>query len=123
MKENHITREILDSAYKVHSALGPGLLESAYEACLAYELTKKGFKVELQKPLPLIYEEVKLDCGYRLDLLVEDKVIVELKTVDFFNDVHIAQVLTYLKFSEKHIGLLINFNVKSLKDGIKRLAL
>lgn len=123
MQENHITREILDSAYKVHSALGPGLLESAYEACLAYELTKKGFKVELQKPLPLIYEEVKLDCGYRLDLLVEDKVIVELKTVDFFNDVHIAQVLTYLKLSEKHIGLLINFNVKSLKDGIKRLAL
>ncbi|OJV33058.1 MAG: GxxExxY protein [Bacteroidales bacterium 36-12] len=123
MQENHITREILDSAYKVHSALGPGLLESAYEACLAYELTKKGFKVEVQKPLPLIYEEVKLDCGYRLDLLVEDKVIVELKTVDFFNDVHIAQVLTYLKFSEKHIGLLINFNVKSLKDGIKRLAL
>lgn len=123
MQENHITREILDSAYKVHSALGPGLLESAYEACLAYELTKKGFKVELQKPLPLIYEEVKLDCGYRLDLLVEDKVVVELKTVDFFNDVHIAQVLTYLKLSEKHIGLLINFNVKSLKDGIKRLAL
>lgn len=123
MEENDITHEILDSAYKVHSALGPGLLESAYEACLAYELTKKGLKIEQQKPLPLIYEEVKLDCGYRLDLLVEDKIVVELKTVDFFNDVHIAQVLTYLRFSEKHIGLLINFNVKSLKNGIKRLVL
>ena len=123
MDENKITHEILDSAYKVHSALGPGLLESAYKSCLAYELRKKGLKVEEEKSLPLIYEEVKLDCGYRIDLLVEDKIIVELKTVDFLIDVHTAQVLTYLRFSGKHIGLLINFNVKSLKEGIKRLIL
>ena len=123
MDENKITHEILDSAYKVHSALGPGLLESAYKSCLAYELRKKGLKVEEEKSLPLIYEEVKLDCGYRIDLLVEDKIIVELKTVDFLIAVHTAQVLTYLRFSGKHIGLLINFNVKSLKEGIKRLIL
>lgn len=123
METNQITHEILDSAYKVHSALGPGLLESAYRACLAYELRKKGIKVEEEKPLPLIYEEVKLDCGYRLDLLIENEVVIELKTVDAFTEVHIAQVLTYLRFSGKHIGLLINFNVKSLKHGIKRLIL
>lgn len=120
MEINQITHEILDSAYKVHTSLGPGLLESAYKACLAYELRKKGLKVEEEKPIPLIYEEVKLDCGYRLDLLVEDAVVVELKTVDAFTDVHFAQILTYLRFAEKKVGLLINFNVKSLKDGIKR---
>lgn len=114
MQINQITHEILDSAYKVHTALGPGLLESAYRECLAYELRKKGLKVEEEKPIPLIYEEVKLDCGYRLDLLVESKVVVELKTVESFTDVHFAQVLTYLRFSGNHIGLLINFNVKSL---------
>ena len=123
MDINQLTHEILDSAYKVHSALGPGLLESAYKACLAYELRKKGFKVEIEKPVPIIYEEVKLDCGYRMDLLVEDAVIVELKCVDTFNDVHFAQVLTHLKFGEKKVGLLLNFNVKSLKDGIKRFIL
>lgn len=123
MEINQITHEILDSAYKVHSALGPGLLESAYRTCLAYELRKKGLKVEEEKPLPLIYEEIKLECGYRLDLLVENQVIVELKTVDTFADVHTAQVLTYLRFSDKPIGLLINFNVQSLKNGIKRLIL
>jgi GxxExxY protein len=123
METNWITREILDSAYKVHSALGPGLLESAYQACLAYELQKKGLKVETEKPVPLIYEDIKLECGYRLDLLVENQVVVELKSVDAFTDVHIAQVLTYLKLANKHIGLLINFNTKSLKDGIKRLVL
>lgn len=123
MEANWITREILDSAYKVHSALGPGLLESAYQACLAYELHKKGLKVETEKPVPLIYEDIKLECGYRLDLLVENQVVVELKSVDAFTDVHIAQVLTYLKLTNKHIGLLINFNTKSLKDGIKRLVL
>ena len=120
---NQITHEILESAYKVHSALGPGLLESAYQACLVYELRKKGFKVEVEKPLPLIYEEVKLDCGYRIDILVEDKVVVELKTVDAFTDVHSAQVLTYLRFSEKKVGLLLNFYTKSLKNGIKRFIL
>ncbi|MBP8789831.1 MAG: GxxExxY protein [Breznakibacter sp.] len=123
METNQITHEIIDSAYKVHTALGPGLLESAYRACLAYELRKKGLKVEEEKPISLIYEEVKLDCGYRLDLLVENEVVVELKTVDLFNDVHFAQVLTYLRFSNNQIGLLINFNVKSLKDGIKRFIL
>jgi GxxExxY protein len=123
MEINQITHEILDSAYKVHTALGPGLLESAYKACLAYELRKKGLKVEEEKPIPLIYEEVKLDCGYRLDLLVEDAVVVELKTLDAFTDVHFAQILTYLRFADKKVGLLINFNVKRLRDGIKRFVI
>jgi len=123
MQINQITHEILDSAYKVHSTLGPGLLESAYRACLVYELRKKGFKVEEEKPLPLIYEEVKLDCGYRIDILVENQVVVELKTVEAFSDVHTAQVLTYLRLSGNHVGLLLNFYTKSLKDGIKRLML
>ena len=123
MERDQITHEILDSAYKVHSKLGPGLLESAYKACLAYELRKKGLKVEEEKALPLIYEEIKLDCGYRIDMLVENEVIVELKTVNELNNIHLAQVLTYLRFSEKHVGLLLNFYVKSLKDGIKRVSL
>jgi len=123
MERDQITHEIIDSAYKVHTKLGPGLLESAYRTCLAYELRKKGLKVEEEKPLPIIYEEIKLECGYRLDLLVENEVIVELKTVIAFNDVHLAQLLTYLRFSDKHIGLLLNFYVKSLKDGIKRVSL
>ena len=113
----------MDSAYKVHTALGPGLLESAYQACLCYELKKKGFKVESEKPLPLVYEEVKLDCGYRIDLLVDNRVIIELKTVEQFTEVHQAQILTYMKLSKIKYGLLINFNVKSLKDGIKRFIL
>lgn len=123
MKINDITREIIDSAYKVHSKLGPGLLESAYRKCLVYELRKKGLKVEEEKPIPLIYEEIKLDCGYRIDILVEDKVVVELKTVESFTDVHQAQVLTYLRFSGNKVGLLINFYTKSLKNGIKRFIL
>ncbi|WP_047446018.1 GxxExxY protein [Alistipes sp. ZOR0009] len=123
MHINDITHEILDSAYKVHTALGPGLLESAYQACLSYELKKKGFKVESEKPLPLVYEEVKLDCGYRIDLLVDNRVIIELKTVDQFTEVHQAQILTYMKLSKIKYGLLINFNVKSLKEGIKRFIL
>ena len=123
MERDQITHEIIDSAYKVHSKLGPGLLESAYRTCLAYELRKKGLKVEEEKPLPIIYEEVKLECGYRLDMLVEGEVIVELKTVNAFNDVHLAQILTYLRFSQIHVGLLLNFYVKSLKDGIKRVSL
>jgi GxxExxY protein len=123
MQINQITQEILDSAFKVHTSLGPGLLESAYKACLAYELRKKGLKVEEEKPIPVIYEEVKLDCGYRMDLLVEEAVVVELKTVDAFTDVHFAQILTYLRFAEKKAGLLINFNVKSLKNGIKRFVI
>ena len=123
MEINQITHEILDSAFKVHSVLGPGLLESAYRSCLVYELKKKGFYIEEEKPLPLIYEEVKLDCGYRIDILVEGKVVIELKTVEAFTDVHTAQVLTYLRLSGNHVGLLLNFYTKSLKDGIKRLVL
>lgn len=123
MEINQITHEILDSAYKVHTKLGPGLLESAYQACLAYELKKKGLTVETEKALPLIYEDIKLECGYRIDILVEDKVIVELKSVETFTDVHVAQILTYLKLSEKKVGLLLNFNEKSLRNGIKRIIL
>ena len=122
MKElNELTSKILECVYTVHSELGPGLLESAYEECLFYELKQSGLKVERQKVLPLVYKEVKLDTGYRIDLFVEDRVVVELKSVEAINDVHIAQVLTYLKLSERKIGLLINFNIKSLKNGIKRL--
>jgi len=123
MKVNDITKEILDSAYKVHTALGPGLLESAYQACLAYELRQKGFKVEVEKPLPLIYEKVNLEVGYRIDILVENKVVVELKTVEAFTNVHIAQVLTYSQLSKCKVGLLLNFYTKSLKNGIKRVIL
>jgi len=120
MKENEITEKIIGCAIEVHKALGPGLLESAYEECLIYELQNAGLSVEQQKPVPVIYKEVKLDYGYRIDILVENTVVIELKTVDEFNPVHEAQVLTYMKFAEKKIGLLINFNVKLLKQGIKR---
>jgi len=123
MEINEITHEILDSAYKVHTALGPGLLESTYKTCLVYELRKKGLKVEVEKPLPLIYEEVLMECGYRIDILVEEAVVIELKNVEAFADVHTAQVLTYLKLSGKKVGLLLNFYTKSLKNGIKRVIL
>jgi GxxExxY protein len=106
---------------KVHSALGPGLLESAYEACLAYELAQQGPKLERQKPLPLVYREVRLDCGYRLDLLVEEKVVVEIKSVDSLQPIHTAQLLSYLRLADCRIGLLINFNVRSLRNGIRRI--
>ncbi|MBL7966496.1 MAG: GxxExxY protein [Prolixibacteraceae bacterium] len=122
MEINRLTELILKCAYSVHSALGPGLLESAYEECLYYELKQSGLKVEKQKSLPLVYKEVKLDAGYRMDLLVENNVVVEIKSIEAFTDVHIAQVLTYLKLSGCKIGLLLNFNVASLKNGIKRLA-
>jgi GxxExxY protein len=119
--ENEISQLIIGCAIKVHTALGPGLLESAYEECLYYELVKEGLRVEKQKALPLIYEEIRLEVGYRLDLIVEDKVIVEIKACDGLNDVHLAQVLTYLKLSNVKLGLLINFNVARVKDGIKRV--
>ena len=122
MEINQITGLILRSAYSVHTALGPGLLESAYEECLYYELCQAGLMVEKQKALPFVYKDVKLDAGYRIDLLVEKKVVVEIKSVESFTDVHTAQVLTYLKLSGCKIGLLLNFNVTSLKNGIKRLA-
>lgn len=121
MHENYISENILKYAFKIHSKLGPGLLESSYQECLYYELKKAGFKVFKEKALPLIYESVKLDIGYRIDLLVEDKVIVELKSVERLTDVHLAQTLTYLKLSDCKLGLLINFNVKSLKHGISRI--
>jgi GxxExxY protein len=120
MEINQITRLIIGCAIEVHRYLGPGLLESAYEECLAFELLKAGLKVDRQKPTPVVYKNIKLDCGYRIDILVEDIVIIELKTVDEFNPVHEAQILTYMKFSGKSIGLLINFNVTVLKNGIRR---
>ncbi|MBI3124740.1 MAG: GxxExxY protein [Ignavibacteriales bacterium] len=121
MHENELSEIVIGCAIKVHKKLGPGLLESAYEECLCYEIKKTGLKVEKQKTLPLVYEEVKLDCGYRIDLLVENKLIVELKAVDALNDVYLAQVLTYLRLSNCKLGLLINFNVGKLKDGIRRI--
>ena len=121
MTENEISKIIVESALKVHKTLGPGLLESSYEECLFYELKKVDLKVEKQKPLPLIYEDVKLEIGYRIDLLIENKVIVEIKSVEALNDVHLAQILTYLKLSDCKLGLLINFNVALIKHGIKRV--
>ena len=121
MIENQITEKIIGCAIKVHQNLGPGLLESAYQECLFYELKKAGLKVQKEKPLPLIYEEVKLDCGYRMDLLVENTIIVEIKSVEALNDIHLAQVLTYLKLNDSKIGLLINFNVLQLIKGVKRV--
>jgi GxxExxY protein len=117
---NAITKSIIGSAIQVHRSLGPGLLESAYEACLAFELGKRGVRVEVQKPLPLIYELVKLVCGYRIDLLVEGSVVIEIKSVDALAPIHEAQIITYLKLSGCKLGLLINFNVQVLKDGIHR---
>lgn len=121
MHENEVSKRIIGSSITVHKELGPGLLESSYQECLFYELTKSGLYVEKQKALPLMYREVKLDCGYRLDLLVENKVIVEIKAVAELNDVHLAQMITYLKISERKLGLLINFNVVKLVDGVKRV--
>ncbi|CAH0337289.1 hypothetical protein FVB9288_03043 [Flavobacterium sp. CECT 9288] len=121
MTENEISKIVFESALKVHKALGPGLLESTYEECLFYELKKSNLKVEKQKALPLIYEEVKLDVGYRIDLLIENKFIVEVKSVEALTDVHLAQLLTYLRLSDCRLGLLINFNVKLLKEGVRRV--
>lgn len=117
---NKISYDIIGCAYRVHSRLGPGLLESTYQVCLEYELKKMNYEVEIEKPLPVIYDEIKLDAGYRIDLMVNKSVIVELKSVEAINEVHIAQLLTYLKLSNIKLGLLINFNVKDLKQGIKR---
>lgn len=123
MKHTLITEKIIGCAMEVHRALGPGLLESAYEECLYYELRNAGFKVVRQCPVPVLYKDIQIECGYRMDLLVEDKVVVELKVVEALHDVHEAQILTYLKFADKEVGLLINFNVKLLKHGIKRYVL
>jgi GxxExxY protein len=121
MTENELSKIVFDCGLKVHRALGPGLLESAYEECLFYELVKENVYVEKQKGLPLVYEEVKLDIGYRTDLVLENKLIVEIKAVEALNDIHLAQILTYLKLSKCKLGLLINFNVVLFKDGVKRV--
>ena len=121
MTENELSRIVFDCALKVHQSLGLGLLESAYEECLYYELRKTGLNVEKQKSLPLIYEEVKLDVGYRIDIIVENKLIIEIKSVEALNDVHFAQLLTYLKLTNCKLGLLINFNVSLIKNGVKRV--
>ncbi|MEO9258099.1 MAG: GxxExxY protein [Crocinitomicaceae bacterium] len=121
MTENEIANRIVGCALEVHKALGPGLLESAYQECLFYKLQKDGLHVVKQKPMPLIFEEVHLECGYQIDLLVENKVVIELKSVEALNDVHLAQVLTYLKLGDYKLGLLMNFNVSLLKNGIKRV--
>lgn len=119
--EEEISKIVFEAALNEHKVLGPGLLESAYEECLYYELKKSNLKIEKQKALPLLYEEVKMDVGYRIDILIEDKFIVEIKSVEALNDVHLAQLLTYLKLSNCKLGLLINFNVKLLKNGVRRV--
>jgi GxxExxY protein len=123
MNKEAIFKNILDCAFKIHSALGPGLLESVYVECLSYELEESGFKIKKQIPLPLIYKNVKLEAGYRLDIMVEDSIVVEVKSIDALADIHLAQILTYLKLSGCRLGLLVNFNVEHLKQGIKRVVL
>jgi GxxExxY protein len=121
VREEELGRAVVDSALKVHSALGPGLLESAYEACLAHELEKRGQRVQRQQPMPVSYDGVRLDIGYRVDLILDDLVIVELKTVEKLLPIHTAQLLSYLKLGGWRLGFLLNFNVAHMKDGIKRL--
>ena len=123
MTEDQLSKIAIGCAMKIHTALGAGLLESAYEECLFYELSHNHVAIERQKPMPLVYNNVKLDCGYRIDLLLEGKLILELKAVEELNDVHLAQMLTYLKLSGYKLGLLINFNVAHLRNGIKRVVL
>lgn len=123
LKAGDCSGEIIGKAILVHRTLGPGLLESAYESCLAYELEQSGLRVKRQVPVPVVYRDVRLDCGYRIDLLVEDKVIVELKSVDALAPVHAAQILTHMKFARISLGLLMNFNAATLKQGLKRFIL
>ena len=120
MNHNDVSSKIIGLAIEVHRALGPGLLESAYKECLFYKLVQSELKVEKEKPMPLVYEKVKLDCGYRIDILVENIVVIEIKSIEALNDVHTAQILTYMKLGGYKLGLLINFNVYLLKDGIRR---
>lgn len=121
MEDNQITEIIIGCAIKVHRNLGPGLLESAYQECLLYELSKTQLYVEKEKPQPLIYEDIQLNCGYRIDLLVENRVVIEVKAVEAIHEVHLAQILTYLKLTKCKYGLLLNFNVPRMTDGIKRM--
>ena len=120
MELNQITEAIIGCAIEVHRNLGPGLLESAYEECLFYELENHGFKVDRQVPVPVIYKDIKLECGYRIDILVENTIVIELKSIDALAPIHEAQILTSMKFANKPLGLLMNFNVTLLKNGIKR---
>ena len=121
MNENELAHKVIGVALGIHKALGPGLLESAYKECLAYKLIQTGLFIEKEKPMPLVFEEVHLECGYRIDILVEKKLVLELKSVDVLNDIHLAQTLTYMKLGNFKLGLLINFNVDLLKNGIKRV--
>ena len=121
ISENEISKIVYESGFLVHKSLGPRLLESAYEECMFYEIKKQGLFVEKQKPMPLFYDEIKMDVGYRLDLLIENKFIVEIKSVEASNDVHLAQILTYLKLSKCKLGMLINFNTSHFKNGVKRI--
>ncbi len=121
MIENELSKIVIGCAIEVHKQLGPGLLESAYQECLYYELCNQGLSIEKEKPMPIVYKDIKLDHGYRIDLLVENKLVLELKTVECFTDVHIAQVLTYLNLGGYKLGLLINFHTTLLKNGIKRI--
>ncbi|SDC47038.1 GxxExxY protein [Pedobacter soli] len=121
MKEDLLTRTIIGLAIDVHTALGPGLLENAYKECLFYKIDQAGFQVEKEKIMPLVFEDVKLDCGYRIDILVENKLVLELKSIEALSDVHLAQTLTYMKLGGYRFGLLMNFNVLRLKDGIRRI--
>jgi GxxExxY protein len=123
MNREDIFKKVLDCSFKVHSVLGPGLLESAYTECLYFDLVQSGLKVEKQKALPLVYKDVHLEAGYRIDLLVESCIIVEIKSVEALADIHMAQIITYLKLSDCRLGLLANFNVLHLKEGIKRVIL
>jgi GxxExxY protein len=118
---NELSYKVIGLAIEVHEAFGPGLLEKAYQECLFYKINKAGFYVEKEKPMPLVYEEVYLDCGYRIDLLVENKLVIEVKSVESLNDIHLAQTLTYQKLGNFKLGLLINFNVLKLTDGVKRV--
>lgn len=121
MRENEITEKIIGMAIEVHKSLGPGLLESAYKECLYYKLREAGLSVVKEKAMPLVFEGIHLECGYRIDILVEEKVVVEIKSVEVINDVHLAQTLTYMKLGKFKVGLLINFNVYQLVKGIKRI--
>ncbi len=119
--ENQLSKIVFNCALKVHQNLGPGLLESAYEECLFYELKKTGLDIQKQKALPLVYEEVKLDIGYRIDIIIENKLILEIKSVEALNEIHFAQLLTYLKLTNCKLGMLMNFNVALIKNGIRRV--
>lgn len=120
MDENEISKIVVNAAFKVHKKFGPGLLENAYKVCLAYELSKQ-LEIEVEYPMPLVYEDIQLECGYRFDIWVERKVIVEIKAVKELNDLHMAQLISYLRLSDCRLGLLINFHVPLIKDGIKRV--